>query len=420
MAGLSIGELEKRDNYEVFAEKVKSGDNFITTSGTLVVLKKQKKLFLDIKNAKEDFHKYITVGNRRSIEVPLSNGSLIKLSDLAKTSEFGGGGGAKVSNKGDVAEGILSIGIFLRFMSKMSDVKNSDIMDYMSKMSIIKKGKIAIWEETKTSKNLNDVLHDSVSIKIGLAESHMKSMLNSSFWKNELKDIINAATKYANSKDIKEIAELLYNNNKKDEIQISSVGTENQKGTKADLRIIINGKEYSSISLKYGNVKQFGQLGGTDFDKLSTFFGELGVSYTNKDKEKYYQLLQNDVREAFVMLYKTVSDKKLIDSSLVSKFIKYHATLNENNVKLVQLDKEVKTYDFDKLIEKLKGKIAIQMVSSKKWPELIFSYNKESILTIRMKVEYNKTKTKSNPLGIYVRTYVEKADGLSKLIAYSA
>lgn len=86
MAGLSPKELEKRNNFDIFISRVRTGKDFTIAEG------KGKKVKLDRTIAEEvksvgDFEKY---RQGSSIVLPTSNNNEIRLTQLYKDSEFSG------------------------------------------------------------------------------------------------------------------------------------------------------------------------------------------------------------------------------------------------------------------------------------------------------------------------------------------
>ena len=102
---------------------------------------------------------------------------------------------------------------------------------------------------------------------------------------------------------------------------------------------------------------------------------------------------------------------------MLFRSIKYFATLNEENVTLVQLKgEEAVIYQFDNLEKILRDvDMTARIITTKSYPEIqIQDDNQETLVTIRMKVE-----NKPNG-GIYVRNYIEKGKLLGKLISHLA
>lgn len=325
-----------------------------------------------------------------------------------------------VANKGDVAEGIFSSALYAKFKSKSKNIKVQnvyDVLDEARNKLKVRGGKRRTVEISlkEKSENKNGVVYDDISLKIILAESNMHSLLDSSVWNSELSDIFNSAVAYANSKTVQYWADLLWKNNQKNLIEVISAGTEDQTGTKVDVFVLIDRKKVDiNVSLKAGDVKQFGQLGGTDFEKIQKMWKYLDVDIS-KDKKKYYEFLsKKDVVGGFNVIYNTVANKKTFDTTLFSDFVKYNATLRESGVTLVQLSRNAKIYDFEKL-KKLKGmKISVKKKKDSTGKPFVIFYNGNTeLLKIRMKIENKPT----SEFGVYVRTYIEKLQGLTDLLA---
>ena len=91
---LSKTDLDKRNNYEVFAEKIRDGIPFITNDGKEVVIgydnkEKNREVYNEIlKGEFEALRSLFAYGN--SILLPVRQGGTINLTKLKKTGEFGG------------------------------------------------------------------------------------------------------------------------------------------------------------------------------------------------------------------------------------------------------------------------------------------------------------------------------------------
>lgn len=156
---------------------------------------------------------------------------------------------------------------------------------------------------------------------------------------------------------------------------------ENQTTTKVDLKIMIDGKEVGRrlLSVKAGNVGQFGQLGGHNFDKANEFFATtLGINLSPEVQKKFIDVPQaQGYQEEKIRNYKVgfksayrdvVRQTKSIATSApddflenVFKGLKYHLTLNEPGVEMVILEPSSKKAfselnfgdDFEKAVRQL-------------------------------------------------------------------
>jgi len=63
---------------------------------------------------------------------------------------------------------------------------------------------------------------------------------------------------------------------------------EEQKSTKADLKILVDGRSINLLSIKAGNVGQFGQVSGWEFERLNEFFEKtFDISLSEKAKAAF-------------------------------------------------------------------------------------------------------------------------------------
>lgn len=344
-------------------------------------------------------------------------------------------------NKGDVSEGILAAAITARFLSKTKKITSNDVISVIKKLNNPINGSKGLTSISKfESENDNKIINDDVICKVNLAELNMKAFLNSSTYNDrKVISIVNSAVAYANGPYIMEWADMMYTNNQKNKIEINAEGLLDQSGTKVDLRVLIDDKQVGvGVSLKAGDVKQFGQVGGTKWESMLELFNSFGINFSNSVKTQYLKLLsEKQLAPALTLVYSEAVNEiqKMQKENLIkslSSFINHHATRGEKDVVLVQLNKEeAKIYDFSNLSNKLIGIDVHPQLSTtntdklqgyeggSKIPKIDFiikSTNK-SLITIRLKLEGNRVSSKGKRLPLTVRSYVEKGPELSKLIA---
>jgi hypothetical protein len=347
-------------------------------------------------------------------------------------------------NKGDVSEGILAAAITARFLSKTKVISNSDVIKLITKLNKAPKGgtKGATSLTEFRSPNEQPKIFDSVVCKVNLAEVNMKAFLSRKIYQdNEVKGIVTAAVKFANGKYVMEWADMMYENNQENIIEVLSEGLLDQTGTKVDLKVHIDGIQAGvGISLKYGDVKQFGQVGGSKIESMVELFSPLGVTFNSSLKNKYIKLLsKKKISPALTLAYNEAVNqisrkrqKTLIKN--ISNFMDYHATRGEADVVLVQLNKsEAKIYDFGLLETKLIGhKVAVELTSGmttklsgggytggNKIPKIEFTLDGtgDVLFMVRLKLEGNRVSSKGKRLPLTVRNYIEKGSATTQLIA---
>lgn len=342
-------------------------------------------------------------------------------------------------NLGDMAEGVVGAAITARFIYKNRNINSQLVYGVLRALAKSgtsnypgKKGKQV--EKTFKSANANPKVMDDVRCFISLAEVNMSALLDRSK-EQILKEYIDSAVKYANSNNVKKWAELVYNNNRYDKIEVLSDGLGGQKTTKVDVSVkITNDKDELVpvdilVSLKAGDVKQFGQVSGAEFSKQEELWERLfGYKNIIKRLESQYDKLMfvdKQPDEAVFLVYQLVSQQLQTDLNgnkseevlkKMSDAIKYFATLNEDHVKLVQVGAgKAKVYSFDDIYEKIKGRQYRSNIKTgaSGLPTIVVSSGNEDLIQFRVKQEF---KSDGSP---YIRNYIEKLSLLGDLIAES-
>ena len=341
-------------------------------------------------------------------------------------------------NLGDMAEGVVGAAITARFIYKNKNVNAQLVYGVLSALAKSgptnypgKKGKQV--EKTFKSANKNPKIMDDVRCFISLAEVNMLALLSPSN-KELLKEYVDSAVKYANSNNVKKWSKLVYENNRYDKIEVLSDGLGGQRSTKVDVSVKITNDEGKLlpvdilVSLKAGDVKQFGQVSGAEFEKQEELWEQL-FGYRNnisRLRQAYDKLMFIDKKpeEAVFLVYSTVT--KLLVRDLrskpdevlqsLSKAINYFATLNEENVTLVQVGGgKAKVYKFDDIYSVISGRQYTAEIKSgtSGLPTITIKSGSESLIQFRVKQEF---KSDGSP---YIRNYVEKLSLLGDLLAES-
>lgn len=348
------------------------------------------------------------------------------------------------ANMGDVAEGVFAAAVGARFLYKNQTITYSQVSSVLRQLSASGRSKVPgkngfRVEMVRPSPNLGIALQDDVRIFVSLAETNMNFLLNPGNTLS-LRPYIDAALRYANGITVRQWADLVYTNRRYDKIEVVSDGLSGQTTTKVDVRVKITDDEGKlrpvniNVSLKAGDVKQFGQLGGTDFSDLVQFFNNLfGIgNVLNQHANKYEKMTKIDHQygEALRFLYgevqKTLSARLSSSGTsanlmnIVGKGINYYATLNEENVQLVQLNNsEAKIYQFQGVGEKLQNyayESRLSYSGEKRLPQIDIN-NSDGKLLLRIRVKGENKTDKTGKAYTYYRNYVEKGEFLGNLIS---
>jgi hypothetical protein len=340
-------------------------------------------------------------------------------------------------NKGDASEGIIAAAIAARFLHKDKPIKTADVFALIRKLAKTKiknyTGKAGKYIEVEyDSPNKNPKISDVVRTYISLAEVNMTALLDP---KNEdiLEEYADSAVKYVNSDHVSEWAITLYENNRFDRIEVVSDGLGGQKTTKVDVRVKVTDDKGKlvpvniNLSLKAGDVKQFGQVGGSEFEKQKElwekFFGYGGKIASLESKYDNTMFKKKKGGEAIGMVFEKISDLLNNDfkgknaTKLIKKMadaVKYFATLNEDNVTLLQLGGgKAAVYEFEKVYEKIKARKFESRVTygGSELPTLFISSGGKDFLKVRVKQEF---KPDGKP---YIRNYIEKESLFTDILA---
>ena len=335
-------------------------------------------------------------------------------------------------NLGDMAEGDVGAAICARFIYKNRNINASNVFGVLYSMPAPtnypgKKGKYT--QKTFKSLNENKKVSDDVLFYVSLAEVNMNALLDKNN-KKLLMPYVQSAVRYANSTNVKKWSKLLYENNRYDKIDVISDGLGGQTTTKVDVYVKVDDKPIDiKVSLKAGDVKQFGQVSGAEFSKQEKLW-ETSFGYGTEiktEKSKYEELMiKNQPAEAVNLVYQKVAaqfnkDMKTSRKGSIirtlAESIKFFATLNEDNVVLLQVANDAaKLYSFDQIYDALENMdfVADIAVGKTGLPTLtIYTTQKQPIIQYRVKQEF---KSDGSP---YIRNYVEKQSYLGTLIGQS-
>jgi hypothetical protein len=332
-------------------------------------------------------------------------------------------------NLGDMSEAVVGAAIAARFIYKNRSITTANVYGVLYGMPPAsnypgKKGKYT--EKVFQSVNENKKVTDEVKVYISLAEVNMAAVMDRTN-KDLIIPYVRSAVRYANSATVKKWSKLLYENNRADKIDVMSDGLGGQTTTKVDVYVKVNDEKVNiNVSLKAGDVKQFGQVSGIEFEKQTKLW-ETSFGFGNEIKSlesKYNKLIANKdtVPQAVTLVYQEVANLfnqgvKRDDAGMIRKFassIKYFATLNEDNVTLLQVGNDAaKLYSFDDIyqgIENMQLNATITMGKSGLPTLLINDASGQPLIQYRVKQEFKPDGTP------YIRNYVEKQTVLGKLI----
>jgi hypothetical protein len=349
--------------------------------------------------------------------------------------------GAGVRNKGDVAEGILGAAVAASFLSGDQEISAAEAEALLEELATQPDTNDS---ERQTSKAItkrverDDGTVDEITLDIRLGKVNFDDLMDPRK-RGELVSLFKSSAAYANSGEVLAASQAIAVDNNSSKITVLSDGVGDQKGTKVDVRIFMDGKEIpiGKISLKAGSTKQLGQIGKTwdamagDRGMFKVMFGvqpdpsleeewvkvstDPDLRNTENIKAVAYKVYADATEKIKSYLAGDNTEQELEFFETLARGVRYQAVLEEQGVRLIQLSKGTfKVLDFDKLEEMLTNidlDVRLQKESSKGAisPKIII-FDKTSggsLVSMRVKVEGG---------GKTIRHYIEKEDGLVELI----
>jgi hypothetical protein len=196
---------------------------------------------------------------------------------------------------------------------------------------------------------------------------------------------------------------------------------ENQNVTKVDLKILLDGSNINLLSVKAGNVAQFGQVTGHNFENLNEFFQTtLGISLSDAVRQKFKDIphgsqgphaledKEQNFGKAFYAGYaEALKQTKALANTNQAQLVKqvyegllHHLTKNEPGVEMVILNPSAKKAfselsfgpEFKKAIDQLNLQVIEKHTDNAYYIEIYgypaTSFSKKAIGTSKEKLVY--------------------------------
>jgi len=202
------------------------------------------------------------------------------------------------ANRGDLAEAVLGAAVTARFWLRPegATVSNQDIKKVLE--SVIRTNPVKF---KRDDLQLTAKITDTITFKVGIPQKAYDFIKQKANWEL-IPELFRSSTAYVNS-DRRLIlqSKFLSKNLKVNNILVNADGTGDQTGTKADIKLEVDGKPLAQqISLKVKGGDQFAQVGGLGFDKQLEIWQRLGVDVNPKrsEFEKLYDQIDNKIRFA--------------------------------------------------------------------------------------------------------------------------
>lgn len=287
----------------------------------------------------------VPVADPNKVVLRTTSGDELVLSALQKTPEYKSG---KDFNAGDVGEAALGAAVYAVFQSRKQEITEEDIFNVFKQLAggeLIGKNNLK-GKVSGTSKN------DKIHFHLALNTTSYKAVVGAGSGSPhpQILGAVRSAVNFGNSNpNVKIALDQIIADKNANQVIVNADGVTDQS-VKADLFLDIDGTTINLLSLKAGDVKQFGQVSGYNFDAIERFFQEsFGVNVDNRLKNEFIDGDPVTSFEAIHKVYNQVANS--IESELsgdnsqqeakfverLYKGIKHHATGGEDGTSMVIL-----------------------------------------------------------------------------------
>lgn len=341
-------------------------------------------------------------------------------------------------NKGDVAEVVLGAAMTAKFRkTDDSDVTEKEVEQIIRE--VIHGQSI---EYNRLDKVETEEVFDEITFRVGVPKKAMEFLKGEDL--SEIVDLFQSAVSYVNTdRRLDRQAKVLRSNAKIDEIIVNSDGVGDQKGTKADIKLTVNGEPTrNQISLKVSGGEQFAQVSGVGFDKQLALWDD-GLGINVRSLERAYNNVMRDfdpglkffsrsepvaaeqkeiVKTAMRLVYQYATNElnslfKANDEQFMERLIEFIsrgiAGDEQRYIELVKLEKgKFKTLrPGSQTFRNLVGSLDLVAELRKTGDPMITIKDRNTnkpLITIRAKTELASSKTKEGKTyRVYPRNYIE-------------
>jgi hypothetical protein len=286
--------------------------------------------------------------NVASVELETTTGEKLQQGFFQKTAEFKEG--SKDFNSGDITEGALGAAVMARFLSRKEAITEQQVLDIIQQLGAGERvGKNNI-KGTVQGKSANDKIYFNLSLNIA-SYNALYGAAKSGEVHPDILGAIRSSVLFANhNTGVKAALEKIISDKSSNRVTVNADGVSNQRGVKADIFLDLDGTNINLLSLKAGDVKQFGQGSGYNFDALDGFMNDtFGLRVSPALKKKF---VDGDVDTSFEAIHKVyaaiaseleseVAGHNInMEASLIERLykgVRHHATKGADDTSMVIL-----------------------------------------------------------------------------------
>jgi len=226
-------------------------------------------------------------------------------------------------NLGIMSEGVLGAALVAKFLKLGKEITYSDVTRVLNGIKNIKvtPGSSSLSGSFKSTIKHPGKTDDKVIFELKLPNKEFEYLTKASTTDSVISKLLSSSVLFVNSSTygIPKAIAMITSNADGNQIDVISDGISDNKGTKADLTLRINGKVIDLISLKAGSVKQFGQVsGGHNFAELIDDFFDIDLG---QDADELIELSRAESRNQEVAIRITNQNYGLIRHLFNSKIV---------------------------------------------------------------------------------------------------
>lgn len=371
--------------------------------------------------------------------IATQDGNKIPFGALSKTSVYATAKG----NKGDQGEACLGAAVTAKFLRQGGQVSIADLLKILSNMEVGVSGNVMTAEITSNIKyktGKNDTIHFTLMMNKRSFDPLMEAVQAGESMAGDMLNLMKSAVLFVNrtAQGVSDAAGMVKADPNNNRIEVRSDGVSDNKGTKADLHLTVDGQVINLISIKV-KAQQFGQSSGSSFPAVQNFFmSMLGLDispYQIKFKPEKTTVDKSDNAKLVFSIYDKVimpAVKKTLQSgdaaeiallSQLAKGVRQHATHN-SDVDIVHLDYIRPGYKLLRVSPQLikvmrKLRLRPELSSSATQRQLSFIIEPDDAEAKKiMKTGKLLLKIRSSfkPSELYLRNTIEMGSGLVDLI----
>ena len=286
------------------------------------------------------------VTDPNKVKLVTQDGDELVISNLQKTPEYKSG---KDFNAGDVGEAALGAGVYAVFQKRSQNVTEEDIFKIFAQLE----GGELVGKNNLKGQLSSASSNDKVHFHLALNTTSYKAVVGAGKSGKPHPQILGAvrsAVEFSNNNaKVAQALKMVEDDKGPNAITVNADGVSDQS-VKADLFLDVDGTTINLLSLKAGDVKQFGQESGYNFNAIENFFSSaFGVNVDNRLKDDFAEGDPVKSFEAIHKVYNQVAqsinaelagDNSAKEASFVERLytgIKHHATRGEDGTSMVIL-----------------------------------------------------------------------------------